>query len=411
MKFFKDLALTVLVTAAVILVLEAGFRLAGVHYDASLYEAEQERGFSLRPNAEGWTVDEANVYIRINSDGMRDHERPITRPPQTLRVAVIGSSEADARQVPLEKTFKEVLSRDLSRELEPQGWTADVLNFGVPSYSFSQEYLTLRNHAWKYSPQIVILLFSARPVLKTTRNFSPAMLEGAPIFQLRNGELVPDEITQNAPPLHPRKQLWKNRLSDWMNRSSLLLLLNAASAKSGDLVKALGQRPPGHSSAEPSHLTFNDPDADWRYNPNNAEIQESWALTDAYIEAMKKDCDQHGAEWWLIPADLEMQVHPDLAERAAYQRRLNLDSLDLVDEHLQRLGDAHGIPVLALSRPLGDYAASHHVFLHGSMTVKNNRGHWNELGHAVVGHAIAQALITRSPAVRYREGAVVVSKR
>jgi len=412
MKFFKDLVRAGFVTAAAMLVLEAGLRLAGVHYGASLYQPEQERAYSLRPNAEGWSVDEADVYIRINSDGMRDRERPISRPPQTLRVAVIGSSEAEARQVPLEETFKEVMNRDLSRQLEPRGWHADVLNFGVPSFTFSQEYLTLRNHVWKYTPQVVILLFSARPVLKTTRAFAESELQGAPVYVLQNGKLVPDAITRNAPPIHAGRLRWKNRISDWMNRTSLLSLLNEAVVKSRELVEGLRPRPQAPSSSAPLQLTYREGAGDtWRYNPDQPEIRESWAITDAFIKAMKEDCDQHGAEFWIVAADLEMQSHPSLPERAAFQRRLGLLSLDLVDQHLERLGAANTIPVVALSQPLGEYAASHNVFLHGSMTARDNVGHWNAVGHEVVGHAIAQELLTRSRAVQSLASGMTLSKR
>jgi hypothetical protein len=191
MRFFRDLTLAGLVSVVAVVALEGGLRLAQSHYEASTYEPENERGSALRPNAEGWSTSESDVYVRINSDGMRDRERPFARPPHSLRVAVVGSSEVDARQVPLEKTFEAVMDRDLSQKIDPLGWHADVLNFGVPGYTYSQEYLTLHNHVWKYEPQIVILLFAAFPVLKTTRAFYPGELQGAPVYVLQDdGELV-----------------------------------------------------------------------------------------------------------------------------------------------------------------------------------------------------------------------------
>jgi hypothetical protein len=62
-------------------------------------------------------------------------------------------------------------------------------------------------------------------------------------------------------------------------------------------------------------------------------------------------------------------------------------------------GSFDGIPVLALARPLGAYAASHGVFLHGPLPSRENSGHWNELGHAQAGHAITRELVAHSPAV------------
>jgi len=396
MRFFRDLLLAGLATAAVILALEGGLRLARAHYEASLYEPESERGYALRPNAEGWSVEEAEVYLRINSDGMRDRERPIVRPPHTLRVAVIGSSEADARQVPLDKTFEAVMNRDLSRELEPGGGHADVLGFGAPGYTLSQEYLTLHNHVWKYEPQVVILLFSAFTVLKNTREFYPGELKGAPVYVLQSGgQLVPDAITRNTPLIDARRLLWKNRMSDWMNRSYLLCLLNAARIQSRGLMlmEKLRGRPPKVSPAPGV-------DPGWSYNPGQPEIEECWAIADAFVDAMKKDCGLHGAEFRIVTSDFAAQVHPSLEKRAAFQRSMGLSSLDLVDQRLERFGATRGIPVLALAGPLGAYAASHGVFLHGAPPSRDNGGHWNELGNEQAGHVIARELLARSPVVR-----------
>jgi hypothetical protein len=114
---------------------------------------------------------------------------------------------------------------------------------------------------------------------------------------------------------------------------------------------------------------------------------------------MKKDCDRHGAEFWLVAADMAMQVHPSLEERVAFQRRMKLSSLDLVDRHVERFGLSQHIPVFALAPPLGGYSAAHDVFLHGPLGSRDNKGHWNEVGNELAGHAIARELVARSHAL------------
>jgi hypothetical protein len=393
MRFFKDFVLTLLTCAGVLLALEVGLRLAGAHYEASLYTSEDERGYALRPNSEGWSTAESDVYVRINSDGMRDHERPVLRPGHTLRVAVVGSSEADARQVHLEQTFESVLDRKLTGRFRLAGWQSDVLNFGVPGYTLSQEYLTLRNHVWKYDPQIVVFVFSAFQALKTTRGLFPEELKGAPVYVLQNGELEPDAITRATPPINPIRLRWKNHLSDWMNRVALLSLANSARSHVRRLVAGLLAS--GQEKSSPMAKSER-----WSYDPGDPEIRTEWAITEEFIRMMKRDCDGHRAEFWLVVVDNDMQSHPSLAERADYQRRLQLPSLNLVDQRLERLGEASGFPVLPLSVPLGDYAASHHTFLHGPLGSTTNAGHWNEIGHAQVGEAIARELLEHSPAAR-----------
>jgi hypothetical protein len=393
MRFFRDLILTVLATAVVLAGLEGGLRLAQVRFEASFYQPERERGYALRPNAKGWSVGEADVYVRINSDGMRDRERPVARPPQTLRVAIIGASDAVAAEVPFEKTFKSVMNRDLSQALEPRGWQADVLTFGVGGYTLSQQYLTLHDHVWKYEPQVVVLLFSSSTVLKTTRTFFPGELQGAPVYLLNNGELVPDSITRNAPPISARSLLWKNRTSDWMNASRLLSLLNISRIKAGEAIAGfrLKAKRAAASSAPPER---------WHYDPSQPEVQESWAIAEALMHEMKADCALHHAEFWIAIGDQGVQVHPDLTERIAFQRRLGLTSLDAINQRVERFGAAEGIPTITLARPLGEYAASHGVFLHGPPAAKTNAGHWNELGNGIAGHAIAGELLAHSLAIR-----------
>jgi hypothetical protein len=393
MRFSRDLLLTALTSAVVLLLLEGGLRLASVHYEGSFYENERERGYRLRPNSEGWSVVEKEVYLHINSEGMRDRERPAARPARTLRVAVVGSSEADASQVPFDRTFESVLNRDLSAWLRPAGRRADVLNFGVPGYTFSQEYLTLRNHVWKYDPQVVVLLFSAFPVLKTTRDLLPGELKGAPVYVFRGNELVPDAATLAAPPINQIRLRWKNRLSDWMNRSALLSLGNSARRHDGSLVA-------GMIPAEPKANSVWARTERWAYDSEDPDIQQQWRIAEEFLRMMKRECDRHGAEFWIAVADKEMQTDPGLAERAAYQRRMRLSSLDLVERRLERLGAASGIPVISLCVPLGAYAAAHNVFLHGPLGSPNHIGHWNEIGHEQVGHAIARNLIESSHAVR-----------
>jgi hypothetical protein len=399
MKFFRDLILAALATCAVLGLLEGMLRLAHVHYQASMYQSENERGYGLRPNAAGWETEEADVYVQINSDGLRDIERPVARPPHTLRVAVVGSSETSAREVALRDTFEAVMGRDLSRDLATRGWQADVLNFGVPGYTYSQEYLTLQNHVWKYQPQVVILLFSSWPVLKTVRYFYPGELKGAPVYVLQDGKLVPDAVTRNTPPIDLRRQVWKNRSSDWMNKSYLASLLNAASIKAKEFVLGLRTRWQ-KSPAAPATPNAAQRAARLSYNPDLPETQEAWAIAEAFFKAMKEDCDKHGAEFWIVMADQEMQVTPNLAARAAFQQQINLSSLDAVDQRMERFGAAQGIPVFALAKPLSDYALAHKVYLHGSATSADHSGHWNEVANAQVGHAIAKELEARSAVVR-----------
>ena len=418
MRFSRDVLFAVVTSAAFILLLEGGLRLAHVRSQASFYQPEQERVFALRPNAAGWNVSENESYVRINSDGMRDHERPISRPPNTLRVAVLGASEAEGRQVPLEKTFASVLNRRLDQALGPLGHSVDVMNFAVNGYTFSQQYLTLHNHVWKYDPQIVILTLVVPNIFKNTRELNWAD-PPPPFYVLQNGHLIPDEVTRAALAPNPRLLYWKNRFSDGMNRSALLSLLNEALNQARvELQKAhqalavaarLGKTTDtsAHAGRPSDQLTR------WTYLPYTPEIQGAWAIGEAFLDAMQQDCSVHDAEFWVVTVDQEMQSNPSLPERAQFVSEMRIPSLAESDQRIEHFADAHGIPVILLAPTMGDYAAAHGVALHGfSHPTFNtgywpkNTGHWNELGHELAGTVVAQQLLQRSSVVRSWNGSV-----
>src|SRR5687767_9299755 len=112
----KRIAITLLTiaggVAAGLLLVEIGLRIIGFRY-LNLSQEDQYVGYALRPGAEGWWTKEGKAYIKVNSDGLRDREHSVSKPPDTLRIAVLGDSYTEALQVPLEKTFPAVTEERL----------------------------------------------------------------------------------------------------------------------------------------------------------------------------------------------------------------------------------------------------------------------------------------------------------
>ena len=397
MRFFRDLVLTIAVAVCLLALLEAGLRLAGVKFEASLYTAEAERGYALRAGAVGWTISEGENYVRINSDGMCDEERLIERPTNVLRIAVIGSSEAEAQQVPQDQTFEAVMERQLNVALAVRGYRVEVLNFGVPGYNLTQEYLTLQNHAWKYRPQIVMLSSTAAVLTKNIRAFYPGPTQGAPFYRLEHGQLVPDQATRQAARPNVRLLAWKDRLSVLVNQSRILQALDDMR---NTLPQTLGRLSALFRKRVTAKRSVAAVEGDRVYDPQAPELQESWAITDAFLRLMKRDCEQHGAEFWLAMMDSEKSTDPDMQRRSYFERSLGLNSLFLTDQRMSQMARTDGLRVVTLSPTLAAYAARHHVALHGFFNTSFNTGHWNALGHKQAGMLISQALLSGSDALR-----------
>jgi hypothetical protein len=393
MRFSRDLVLVILGLAAVGAVLEGALRLARDRTQASLFQSESERGYSLRPNAEGWNVDDGEAWVRINSDGYRDRERVVPLPADTLRIAILGASHVEAEQVPLEVTFPARMERGLDATASRHGRHVEVLNFGVAGYSFSQNYLTLRNNVWKYGPRIVILVAATFSVLKSVPDLYPGPPKGTPFYRLRDGHLELDRSAGLAAP-DPRRQKIKNLLSDLMNRSYLLSLFNMARARLpahlAAVRKTLGLRDEsGGSSLPPDYAAV------WPFLPDLPQTQTAWAISEALLLEMRDECRRRGAEFYVVVADAEAQAHPDPFARASYARRLGVPSLDLGDRRFQAFGAANGIGVLPLAPTITAWAEAHAVPLHGPPQAYNH-GHWNELGNRIAAEAINRYLYQQS---------------
>ncbi|MFW6113083.1 MAG: SGNH/GDSL hydrolase family protein, partial [Thermodesulfobacteriota bacterium] len=106
---------TLLVVTSLVLALalcEAGLWLLGIEYP-NFYEYDPVLGSKLRPGVEGYFLKEGGAYVRINSDGLRDREHSLAKPPGTLRIAVLGDSFPEALHVNREEAFWAVMERGL----------------------------------------------------------------------------------------------------------------------------------------------------------------------------------------------------------------------------------------------------------------------------------------------------------
>ncbi|PWT94005.1 MAG: hypothetical protein C5B55_03415 [Blastocatellia bacterium] len=139
-------------------VAEISLRLADYPFP-KFYQLDVSRGYALRPGVEGWYRKEGISYVRINSDDLRDVEHSKTKPPNTLRIAVVGDSYAEALQVGQQNSFWALLEERLT-SCVGEDLKVEVINFGVSGYGTAQELLTIRERVWSYSPDLVILAFT-----------------------------------------------------------------------------------------------------------------------------------------------------------------------------------------------------------------------------------------------------------
>jgi hypothetical protein len=382
-------------TIALILV-ELELRITGFSFP-SFYKADEITAHSFRLNAEGWFREEGEAYIKINSDGWRDRFHKKEKPLGVRRIAVLGDSFASAFHVAAENTFWSVMERESNRcgAFGPQ--TIEAINFGVTGYGTVQELLTLKYRVWEYSPDLVILTFLTGNDL--TDNFKP--LAGAYprpyVSRDKDGQLTIDQSFVHSRTYQMKTGwAWKAFLtaSDYLR---IFQLLNKAQTRLKDpelfhtaqIYKAYGNH--GKYIQEPGL-----DDKNVYATPASVEWEDAWRVTEELIIAVRNEVEAHGARFMLVTLSNGIQVHPDAHIRKQFMEGLGVYDLFYPEKRLKELADREHFELLTLAPKLQSYADEHHIFLHGFPNTYLGLGHWNEKGHRVAGHIIADRLCSIS---------------
>jgi hypothetical protein len=371
--------------------LEVGLRVAGVKFEASLYEPDAVLYFVLRPNAEGWTAKEGENYVRVNGLGMRDRERKMEVSPGTVRVAFLGDSMVAAQQVPLEKTMTQILERRLSRAVVDAGRQVEVLNFAVGGYAPSQMYLSLDERVWAFHPDIVAVCLSELTVPNSYRKTKS--LDDLPLFTLEDDRLVPDPANRPPAGSSAESKHWHQIFGDLHNRFRLLQL--ARTAQQANWRKAITwSRVP---SARTAVAASNDFMHVWPYRPpHDPELTKAWAIAEAIFQHMIDAAREHGAEVWFVQIGNEIEEDPRDAERERFLKLNRLVDLGYTSKRYAAFAADHGAHYLYLAPEMREYSAKTGIPLRGFFNTRPYEGHWNEAGNAAAAQIIGNELLQRS---------------
>ena len=393
-----------------LLIFELFLRAVGFTYPV-FYEPDASRGYALRPGMAGWYRKEGEAFVRINSDGLRDREHTKEKPADTLRVAVVGDSYAEAFQVAQEKAFWSVMERRLQDCPALGGRRVEVINFGVSGYGTAQELITLREKVWEYSPDVVLLAVTTNnDVLDNSRALK--LTDEIPYFTLRGGQIVLDNSFRDArsfrlrdsalnrlgrwlrdrlrfvQAVHLSQVALKSRLDAWRDRRRAEQQKQAGAVAPQSLVStstatAVQQGGAPTDELGAANVIYREPSDDtWR---------NAWAVTEKLVATMNAEVRERGARFYLVTLSNSIQVYPDPAARKAFEDRLGVGDLFYPERRFRALGEREGFPVLNLAPELQRQADERRVFLHGFGRELGN-GHWNEDGHRIAGEMLAKNL-------------------
>jgi hypothetical protein len=350
-----------------------------------LYEPHPQLGWILRPGAEGWYTSEGRGFVQVNSVGMRDREHMLAKPEGVYRIAVLGDSYSEAKQVRVDSTYWWLLPDRLTRCGFQPGKRIEALNFSAARYGTAQELILFRLLAERYQPDLVLLQFTGgNDIGNNSRTLEEE--NNRPFYVLNpDGTLSLDDSFTSRSRYRlmttPARKVFR-RLASYSRLAQLVYAVRHA-----DLSE---RRERQFATAEAG---LDEPELS---APRDPQWENAWQVTEALIAELSHEAAEHGASTLVVTVPWPAQIRPDLKSRAAFAQRVGVPDLGYPDRRIQAFGEAHNIPVLTLASGMGEAALATHTFLNG-FGKHLGLGHWNSAGHRVVTELIAGRLCSRPP--------------
>lgn len=338
-----NLLLMSLSSAMTLLLAEAALRVEGHHLlSAGEYVAagvifrrhDDPLGFSLEPDRTRFLVTGGAYTTRdhINSQGMRDVEHRLLKPPDTKRILVLGDSFMFGQGVAMEE--------NLSRRLAAAMPGVEVINAGVPGFNLGQEYLLYKDRGYRYQPDLVLLSFFIDDLGIANELVEIDGPDGLPVAYHRRPELLKKDTAEEAAPHGMRAAV-----AGWLKDHSLLYTLARMTLiETAAKGSAIGENP-ARRLRGPAYLPV------FRSTPDEAstrtwdhgyrildDLSRSAASSGArlaliLIPAPWQTSDEAWREWTVsveLPAESVSRTHPQEMVKA-WCARSGTPCLDLLD--------------------------------------------------------------------------------
>ena len=345
----------------------------------SLYRLSEVVGVEHLPGTNGWNRKEGEQYIKINRDGMRGPVFAKTKPPNTLRIAVLGDSMTEGSQVAVKNIFSSILENDLNKCNLFGEKKVEVINFGVSDYGTAQELIVLREKVWLYDPDFVLLaIFTQNDISNNSAALEKQKMR--PFFTYQGDELLLDNSFRYL-------KEFKIKTS-WAWRG--LLFISQYSRTIQLLNKTRHRLMENEKRFIRLNVQMDQLGISVYFHPKNKEWNEAWKITESLIIKMRDETKQRGAKFMIATLSNDIQVHPDLQVQQDFIKENGLNDLFYPESRIEEFATKNKISNVILAPKLAEHAQRNGVFLHGFENYGMGFGHWNENGHRLAGHLIAE---------------------
>jgi hypothetical protein len=340
----------------------------------SFSEPNDALGYRYTPNSTYWCYKENDHPIsgKINKFGYRDKDWSVEKPEHTYRVAVLGDSYVAALEVEEDSTFMAIAQAEL---IAVRDENFEIMNFGRPGYTQSEELLILESDVMRFCPDMVVVFFyPGNDVCDVRKATSPGAMR--PFFSIgEDGDLLLDtSFTETG-------EFRMKQLMNMLKQRSALISLMAERLNlyltQRRMAKA-GLRPAGSVGERPTEIppVFTLCTA----NPE-PRLAESYEFNKVLIGHMAALCAQRNTPFMLVTIDIKAYL-PEFEE--AYREIDPTFDAYYFEDDMREFADSLDIEYLGLQRIFRD--------AHLRIGEPLHWGHWNYRGHAVVAGALAECL-------------------
>ncbi|HAC62845.1 MAG TPA: G-D-S-L family lipolytic protein [Cyanothece sp. UBA12306] len=392
-KQFKQIGFNLLLglggISFALVITEIALRILGISYP-SFYQVDEYRGHALIPGISGWWTHEGKGWVEVNRDGLRDKEYTKNKPENTLRIAILGDSFAEAIQVNQAETFWSLIEQQLPNCKRVNEQQVEVINFGVGDYGTAQELMTLKHRVWDYSPDLVILaIFTGNDIINNSKVLSPDD-RFSPFLIEQKGEFIMDLSFLETETYQWRNSLQRKVIFSIVNNSRLLQLINEARIAFKNRRNLLGVQQQNNQPTE--IVKYLDLTPELYLKDSNKDWQQAWTITEELVKLINQEIQQKKARFLAVTLSNPAQVYPDASERQKYLTQVGITNEFYPEQRLNKLGEKEGFEVFNLAPQFQDYADQNNVHLHGFENTVLGSGHWNQAGHKLAGELITKKI-------------------
>lgn len=390
--------------------------------------------------------------VTFNSQGFRDVEHTLEKPPGVYRVIVMGDSMIAALEVEDDETPPRFLEERLNTAR--LGKRFEAINLAVYGGGTSQEYLALKHYGFRYNPDLVILAFHINDLIDNNYLLDcggPGNCPWKPYFDLdKDGNLVQLPMQVPPQPGPVRSALRSLRLYHWVGEKIQTIprlqaflwqfgvvrhaprTTNAGGTPTNGGREVFGTvvEPGGRTGESPTEVKRapdrrGDPPVRgaWsveqetrnrkgaaevpphllRFNPYlkqyHPDMEKSWRITKALVKKIRDESAQQGARFLLVHAPDVAQLVPAERIEGEYPdfQELRYD-LTQPDNILREFAASEGMSYLSLLPVFREY-------LHTKNLPVEHLYHWCDIHWTPQGSRLAaEAIFQKIVADRLSQG-------